>query len=127
MAYPGATGLAAPLVPTALSPANVNSLSFTGFAARGPVCRPPLPDITNLDGTTGPGAASDPFAIDAGAPPSMTDADHNGLLDHFEALFGTDPTKADTDGDGLSDAYETSVRPTPGGTGGASDLADLTH
>ena len=56
-----------------------------------------------------PPGATDPFAIDPGGPPSVTDADGDGLIDQFEQLFGTDTTKADTDGDGISDAYETSV------------------
>ena len=49
--------------------------------------------------------------IDPGGPPSVTDADGDGLIDQFEQLFGTDTTKADTDGDGLSDAYENVGQP----------------
>ncbi len=69
----------------------------------------PLPDIGGMNGATPLPFPMDPYAIDAGAPPSMADADHDGLLDRFEALFGTDPNSADTDHDGLSDAYETAV------------------
>jgi len=71
----------------------------------------PLPDLTAAGGTAGfaAGGATDPFAIDPGGPPSVTDADQDGLIDQFERLFGTDTTKSDTDGDGLTDAYETSV------------------
>lgn len=69
----------------------------------------PLPELTAVAGVPGAGVGTDPFAIDPGGPPSMADADADGLLDRFELLFGTDPTKADTDADGLSDAYETSV------------------
>lgn len=71
----------------------------------------PLPDLTQVNGAAGfaAGGATDPFAIDPGGPPSVTDADGDGLIDQFEQLFGTDTTKADTDGDGLTDAYETSV------------------
>ena len=69
----------------------------------------PLPDVGGATGTAFAPGATDPFAIDAGGPPSVTDADADGLIDQFEQLFGTDPTKADTDGDGLTDAYETSV------------------
>ena len=69
----------------------------------------PLPDIGGAPGAGFAPGATDPFAIDPGGPPSVTDADQDGLIDQFEQLFGTDTTKADTDGDGLSDAYETSV------------------
>jgi len=69
----------------------------------------PLPEVGGGAGTAFVPGATDPFAIDPGGPPSVTDADQDGLIDKFEQLFGTDPTKADTDGDGLSDAYETSV------------------
>ena len=69
----------------------------------------PLPDIGGAPGAGFVPGATDPFAIDPGGPPSVTDADGDGLIDQFEQLFGTDTTKADTDGDGLSDAYETSV------------------
>jgi peptidase M23-like protein/thrombospondin type 3 repeat protein len=69
----------------------------------------PLPDLTGAGGAAALAAPTDPFAIDPGGPPSVTDADGDGLIDQFEQLFGTDTTKADTDGDGLSDAYETSV------------------
>jgi hypothetical protein len=68
-----------------------------------------LPDVGGTPGTGFAPGAVDPFAIDPGGPPSVTDADGDGLIDQFEQLFGTDTTKADTDGDGLSDAYETSV------------------
>jgi hypothetical protein len=70
----------------------------------------PLPEVGGAAGTAfNAGGATDPFAIDPGGPPSVTDADQDGLIDRFEQLFGTDTTKADSDGDGLSDAYETSV------------------
>ncbi len=70
----------------------------------------PLPEVTGVAGAPSSGTrAADPFAIDPGGPPSVTDADQDGLIDRFETLFGTDPTKADSDADGLSDAYETSV------------------
>lgn len=69
----------------------------------------PLPEVGGAPGTGFPQGATDPFAIDPGGPPSVTDADQDGLIDRFEQLFGTDITKSDSDGDGLSDAYETSV------------------
>lgn len=69
----------------------------------------PLPEVGGAAGMTFPAGATDPFAIDPGGPPSVTDADQDGLIDRFEQLFGTDTTKSDSDGDGLSDAYETSV------------------
>ena len=69
----------------------------------------PLPDVTEVTGTTPIPSGIDPFAIDQGAPPSVADTDHDGLTDQFEALFGTDPHQADTDHDGLSDAFETGV------------------
>jgi hypothetical protein len=69
----------------------------------------PLPEVGGAAGTAFTAGATDPFAIDAGGPPSVTDADQDGLIDQFERLFGTDTTKSDTDGDGLTDAYETSV------------------
>ena len=69
----------------------------------------PLPEVGGAAGMAFPAGANDPFAIDPGAPPSVTDADQDGLIDRFEQLFGTDTTKSDSDGDGLSDAYETSV------------------
>jgi hypothetical protein len=69
----------------------------------------PLPEVGGAAGTAFVPGATDPFAIDPGGPPSVTDADQDGLIDRFEQLFGTDTTKADSDGDGLSDAYETSV------------------
>ena len=69
----------------------------------------PLPEVGGAAGMAFPAGANDPFAIDPGGPPSVTDADQDGLIDRFEQLFGTDTTKSDSDGDGLSDAYETSV------------------
>jgi hypothetical protein len=69
----------------------------------------PLPEVGGMGGAAFTAGATDPFAIDPGGPPSVTDADQDGLIDQFEQLFGTDTTKSDTDGDGLSDAYETSV------------------
>jgi murein DD-endopeptidase MepM/ murein hydrolase activator NlpD len=69
-----------------------------------------LPDIEDVaGGAVGvtAGAATDAFAIDSGAPPSVADTDHDGLTDQFEKIFGTNPNLADTDADGLSDAYET--------------------
>lgn len=69
----------------------------------------PLPEIDQVGGAGAAAFAVDPFAIDAGAPPSVADADQDGLTDQFETLFGTSSTTADTDGDGLSDAYETAV------------------
>ena len=69
----------------------------------------PLPEVGGAAGMAFSAGANDPFAIDPGAPPSVTDADQDGLIDRFEQLFGTDTTKSDSDGDGLSDAYETSV------------------
>jgi hypothetical protein len=69
----------------------------------------PLPEVGGAGGMAFNPGATDPFAIDPGGPPSVTDADQDGLIDRFEQLFGTDTTKADSDGDGLSDAYETSV------------------
>jgi hypothetical protein len=71
----------------------------------------PLPELPDAlaGATVADSAAVDPFAIDQGAPPSIADADSDGLIDQFEALFGTDPGRADTDQDGLSDAYETAV------------------
>lgn len=72
-----------------------------------------LPDIDDAVAVTGGTTAlddqADPFAIDEGSPPSIADADGDGLIDQFEALFGTDPKLADTDGDALSDAYEAAV------------------
>jgi hypothetical protein len=71
-----------------------------------------LPDIDDaMAGATAAtfNGAADPFAIDQGAPPSVADADSDGLIDQFEALFGTDSKLADTDSDGLSDAYEAAV------------------
>lgn len=72
----------------------------------------PLPDLTDVAGAVAVKSAAvavDPFAIDQGSPPSVADADNDGLVDEFEALFGTDAKLADTDHDDLSDAYETSV------------------
>ncbi len=69
----------------------------------------PLPEVGGAGATAFAPGATDPFAIDPGGPPSVADADQDGLVDRFEQLFGTDSAKADTDGDGLSDAYETSV------------------
>jgi len=76
-----------------------------------------LPDVDDALAGAGAGAGIaaplddqlDPFAIDQGSPPSIADADGDGLIDQFEALFGTDPNVADTDGDALSDAYEAAV------------------
>ena len=75
---------------------------------------PELPDALAGAGVDTADAPVDPFAIDRGSPPSITaaDADHDGLLDQFEALFGTDPNAVDTDKDGLSDALETGVEHT---------------
>ncbi|HST86153.1 MAG TPA: peptidoglycan DD-metalloendopeptidase family protein [Kineosporiaceae bacterium] len=72
----------------------------------------PLPDLPDaMAGATATfdGGPVDPFDIDPGSPPSVADADSDGLIDQFETLFGTDPKLADTDHDALSDAYETSV------------------
>jgi hypothetical protein len=69
-----------------------------------------LPELPEALGTAAPaGFGADPFAIDAGSPPSVADADQDGLIDEFEALFGTDANLTDTDHDGLSDAYEASI------------------
>jgi hypothetical protein len=69
----------------------------------------PLPELPEAMGTTPTAPGTDPFAIDHGAPPSVADTDHDGLVDEFETMFGTDAHQADTDHDGLSDAYEASV------------------
>ena len=92
----------------------------------------PLPDIGGAPGAGFVPGATDPFAIDPGGPPSVTDADGDGLIDQFEQLFGTDTTKADTDGDGLSDAYETSVSHTDAlsmdtNRDGITDAVEIAH
>ena len=79
----------------------------------------PLPELsedptalaaaTDFSQSTGANHTTDPFAIEPGSPPSVADADHDGLVDQFEAMFGTNPNLADTDHDGLSDAFEASV------------------
>ena len=58
----------------------------------------PLPEVGGGAGMAFPAGANDPFAIDPGGPPSVTDADQDGLIDRFEQLFGTDTTKSDSDG-----------------------------
>jgi hypothetical protein len=72
---------------------------------------PELPDALAGAGVQTADTEVDPFAIDRGSPPSVAaaDADQDGLMDQFEAMFGTDPKLADTDQDGLSDALETGV------------------
>ncbi|MGB3764511.1 MAG: hypothetical protein WA966_14950, partial [Ornithinimicrobium sp.] len=52
-----------------------------------------------------------PYDVEVTGKPleDLTDADHDGLTDAFEAWLGSDTAVADSDADGLSDGYEFAV------------------
>lgn len=81
---------------------------------RPPAAGGPTPTATPLPAQTPEPSPTAPIPEISATPEPVaaeveTDADHDGLTDREEALYGTNSYATDTDGDGLTDRDETKV------------------